>query len=390
MNQIAVPLAVSQTIIWASIYYLFPALILVWEGDLGWSRTALSGAYSMALLASAICATRMGRLIDEGHGRRVMITGTVSGIICLVALSQVSAIWQFYVVWIALGVSMSASLYEPCFALITHHMGRDAKRVILRITLIAGFAGTVSFPSANFLADQIGWRMAVIVFAVVVAITSLPLTLMATRNLVQLHPRPMDRAAPDQTLTGQQRRTLLLFSLAFITLAFNHNMVISHLLPLLAERSVSQALAVLVASLIGPMQVLGRLLMLASERRVSTYSATITCFVGLTVGAAALAMAGASIPMIFAFTFLHGASWGTMSNLRPAMTRDITDGAGFGAISGKIFAISLLGSALAPFAGALFWKMGGYDLMLGVAVMLAVLGTLLLLTMNAPEASRRI
>jgi hypothetical protein len=38
-RQIVWPLAIAETIVWAAMFYSFPALILVWERDLGWSKT---------------------------------------------------------------------------------------------------------------------------------------------------------------------------------------------------------------------------------------------------------------------------------------------------------------------------------------------------------------
>ena len=60
------PLAIAETIIWATLYYLFPALLLEWEQDLGWSKTELAGAFTMALVVTALLAPFVGRLIDHG------------------------------------------------------------------------------------------------------------------------------------------------------------------------------------------------------------------------------------------------------------------------------------------------------------------------------------
>ena len=76
----------------------------------------------------------------------------------LLFLSKVTEVWQFYAVWFGLGIAMSGSLYEACFAIITHSLGGNAKRAITIVTLIAGFAGTISFPSSHFLIENFGWR----------------------------------------------------------------------------------------------------------------------------------------------------------------------------------------------------------------------------------------
>ena len=61
----ALPLALAQLIVWASLYYSFPALLPDWEADLGWSKTQISGAFTSALLVTALLAPFAGRLIDR-------------------------------------------------------------------------------------------------------------------------------------------------------------------------------------------------------------------------------------------------------------------------------------------------------------------------------------
>ena len=46
-------LAIAQTLIWACIYYSFPALLLHWEASLGWSRADLTAAVTLAIFMSA-------------------------------------------------------------------------------------------------------------------------------------------------------------------------------------------------------------------------------------------------------------------------------------------------------------------------------------------------
>ena len=71
-------LAVAETVVWAGTLYIFPALLIHWEADLGWSKTTLAGAFTVAVLISAAAAPLAGRLIDAGHGVRLMTIGTVA------------------------------------------------------------------------------------------------------------------------------------------------------------------------------------------------------------------------------------------------------------------------------------------------------------------------
>ena len=90
MVSITLPLALAQTIIWASIFYLFPALLPIWESETDWSKAQLTGAFTIALISAAIVSPMAGRLIDAGWGRSLMLGGTLCATVCLVALSQVA------------------------------------------------------------------------------------------------------------------------------------------------------------------------------------------------------------------------------------------------------------------------------------------------------------
>ena len=165
----------AETIVWAAMYYSFPALLLEWEKDLGWSKTELTGALTLALLVCAVTAPFAGRIIDHGNGRTLLTGSALLGAILLILLSQVTQIWQFYAVWFLLGLAMAGCLYDACFALLTRTMGDKSKRAITLVTLVAGLAGTVSFPSATALAASIGWRGALLVFAGALVVIAAPL-----------------------------------------------------------------------------------------------------------------------------------------------------------------------------------------------------------------------
>ena len=168
-------LAIAQTLIWACIYYSFPALLLHWEASLGWSRADLTGAITLAIFMSAFCSPLYGRLIDAGKGVQMMTAASVLGGLCMMGLSLVAELWQFYLLWAVIGVCMAGSMYEPCFALITRARGDDAKRSIIFVTLVAGFAGTVSFPVAHSLVQAFGWRTAVLCFGLTAILIVAPL-----------------------------------------------------------------------------------------------------------------------------------------------------------------------------------------------------------------------
>src|SRR5437773_4334428 len=62
-------LCITETVSWGIIYYGFPVMLRPMEQELGWSRTVLTGAFSVGRGASALAALPVGRWLDR-HGPR--------------------------------------------------------------------------------------------------------------------------------------------------------------------------------------------------------------------------------------------------------------------------------------------------------------------------------
>lgn len=367
-------LAVGETLIWATILYVFPALILRWEQTLGWSKSELTLGITLAMLLFALCAPIAGRLIDAGRGAAMMGGASLLGAAGLVWLSSVETLWSFYGAWSILGVAMAGTLYEPCFAIVTRARGEDAKRSIIAITLVAGFASTISFPVAHNLSDAFGWRVTVLCFAAVAAFVAGPLLYAGVRMLETARSAVGHEAAPD---TPAQRRflarpTFWLLAFGFMFIAIVQGATLHHLLLIFDDRGVPPETAIVAASFIGPMQVAGRLAMMAGENRATNHGFAIAAFVLIAGAMAALFNAGAALVLVIGFVTLFGAAYGTVSILRPVIAREVLGGNNFGAKAGALAVPYLLGSASAPYLGSLLWGIGGYDLM--IAVLMACAG----------------
>ncbi len=373
-RRIVWPLAVAETLVWAALYYSFPALLLEWERNLGWSKTELAGALTLALVTSALLGPVTGRLIDRGFGRVVFSGSTALGAVLLAGLAWVEHLWQFYCVWFGIGVAMAGSLYDACFSVLTHSLGNDARRAITLVTLVAGFAGTLAFPSIHLLIGRFGWRDTVVIVAGVTLLIAVPLIWKACRQADQ---HRADQPAPSSAHPASHAlRTPVfwLLAVAFGMAYMEHFSLLTHLLPLLSERGLSDEVAVLTASSIGPMQVAGRLAMLAVEKYVSTFWIALACFLAIS-GAATALFCSQAVPLLLPlFVVLQGAGIGISSILRPVMTAELLGRAHFGVISGFLAIPSILAAALAPTIAALVWGMGGYETVILMAIATTLVG----------------
>jgi len=369
-------MAAGQGLVWAGMFYSFPALLPHWEGGLGWSKASLSGAFTLALLLSALAAPAAGRLIDRGHGPLLLGASALLGALLLLALSQAEAVWHFYLVWMGLGVLMAGALYEPCFAHLTHVLGAEARGAITTVTLIAGFAGTVSFPTSHLLAESFGWRGAMVGLALVVGLAGCPLMWWGARLSADTRSeRERDAPSPEGALAGALRSPVFwLVSIAFATTALNHGMVLSHFLPLASERGVAAGTAVLAASLIGPMQIVGRLAMVAVQKWLSMAAICMISFAFIAAASTALFFVALLPLLVFAFVALQGSGYGVTSIAKPVITLQYLGRRGFGVISGAVATAYMGAFALGPMSAALLHGLGGYDFVIVGCVVLALAG----------------
>lgn len=363
-------LALGQTLIYAGVYYAFPALLPDLEAGTGWGKTTLALGPTLAFLIMAGLTVVTGRLVDRGLGGEMLVWGPVLaglGVLGL-GLAPHPAVWLAS--WALIGVAQAGCLYETCFAFLTRRLGPGARAAITKVTLVAGFAGTLAFPLGHAVGERFGGQGGMLVFAGVAALAA-PCNLWAVRSLRrQARAGAESRATPPGVLRVVLRRPAFwALAACFGLLYLNHGVLITYVLALFSDRGAPEGMATLAASLIGPSQVLSRLVFLMGEARVGNARAMLLAVGGMVLASAVLWSAGAAPGLIFAFAAAQGAGAGLISILRPVLVAEVLGRQGFGAISGAVAVSPILASAAAPALGALMLEAGG-----PVAVYAACLG----------------
>src|SRR5215475_15870192 len=144
-NRVAVVLVLgtTQTLAWASSFYL-PAILgdRIAE-DLGISSTWFFAAFSAALVVSAVVGPRAGRTVDAVGGREVLAVSNLILAAGLALLAFAHSQAMLWLAWLILGLGMGIGLYDTAFAALGRIYGLQARSAITGITLLAGFASTV-------------------------------------------------------------------------------------------------------------------------------------------------------------------------------------------------------------------------------------------------------
>src|SRR5437660_4643425 len=172
---IILALGTTQTLAWASSYYLPAILADPIARDLGVSSNWIFAAFSASLVISALLGPRIGRQIDLVGGRSVLSMSNLVLAAGLTLLGFATSIPVLVIAWLLLGIAMGMGLYDAAFGALGRIYGDAARRSITGITLIAGFASTVGWPLTALGLEKIGWRNTCFVWSAAHILLGLPL-----------------------------------------------------------------------------------------------------------------------------------------------------------------------------------------------------------------------
>ncbi|MGQ2906133.1 MAG: MFS transporter [Neoaquamicrobium sediminum] len=365
-------LGAAQICSWGTLFYGFPLIAEAMQADLGWSKPTLYGAATLGMLLAGLAAYPVGAAIDRGHGRLLMSGASVLAGILLAAWSQVEGLVVFYIVLAGLGGMQAATLYEPAFAVIARRVGPlNARKGITALTLWGGFASTVFIPVIQFLIETQGWRGALLVMAGVNIVVCGGLYLVA---IDPLHDAPIRAAEPDETPPAVGRAAVAAamrkpsywgLMLAWVSYALAFSSLTYHFFPLLLERGLDSAGAVLVLTVIGPAQVAGRILIRAFAAEAPVRSVGSVVVVVFPLAVIGFAFVPPEVLVLAGVAAFYGAANGMITIVRGMAVPEMVTRDGYGAVNGSLVAPMNIMTALAPLGAALLWQAsGGYGAVL--------------------------
>ncbi len=384
LGPFAVWLSCAQLITWGSVFYTFSLLMGPIERELGLSRAESSLAFSLALLADGLMAYPVGRWIDQGHERRVMAWGSAWVGACLLAHSFIDSLSGFYVVWMALGLGMSATLYAPVFAVVTRRFPNDFRRAIIIMTFLGGLASTVFIPLSSWLIQALGWRHALWVLALLQWLICLPLHAWFLKGAPQNFNASTSSPLPHNDLNEKPKPAIgvhlkrppfwLLAGFMLMT-AIVSSALPAHMVSLLEEAHMSPAWVIAIPASIGVIQVLGRLLLFVFEKHLDVHAANkwIPCLVPL--GLVFLVAGGLATWAALLFVIFYGLGNGLNTIVKGTAMAQYVSREHVGQLNGLLGLPLAMGRAIAPWALGLMWTTeDGYTIGLRWLLLVGLIG----------------
>lgn len=349
--------------------------------DLGWSRTAFTGAVTLQSLTTLMVAPVVGILLDRYGPRFIMAWGALVAAGGYLLLGRVTELWQFYVLYAlaaALGLHELGNLVTT--ATITKWFIRMRGRA-LAVNSAGTHLGHIIFaPITAFLVSAIGWRMTWGVLGIVVLAATFPPAVLFMRRTPEdmgLRPDGDPPVQPASDENGQRARsaieprwdvrsalrtrTLWVLVIANNLASIAYGGVIYHLVPFYTDIGYSlQAASTIIA--------LNHLTALSTkwpwgliaDRIPPRYGLMVT-YGGRAAGLLFLAL-GTSPLRVFGYVLVSGSLSHSIAMFQTKMWADYYGRAFIGSIRGVLTPLNFISSIGGPlFAAFVFDSLGSYN-----------------------------
>lgn len=380
-------LSLSVTVSFGALFYAFSVLITDQAAGDEFSTTALSAAYSGALLVAGAVAYPIGRWTDHYGVRWILRAGAILGSGGMFLYGRAQEPWQITVVSIVLlGPAAGMLFYEPAFIAVDRwYQGLRKGRAIGVLTVVGGLAGPVFIPLTSWLVSAVGWRDTCTILAV---------SVLAAAGLAGIARTPPSHggagaSAEASGLRAAVRDSRFVLFGAATTLSFAAaQALIFHRIAAFEDGGWSVGLVAALAAISGLAGLPGRYLAPLVSERVSPAVVHAVLDIAL-AGAALFAIGGSAAWQLGGHFVLFGLFFGALAPMRAVVMGAWFSGPSYGRIMGAQWTAAALLAAGAPAvvgAGRDFY--GGYDLpMLGVGVVLVAAA---LLTLAAGRAHTKV
>ncbi len=237
--------------------------------DLGWSRTEISGAYSLAQIVYGIFSIIIG-LINDKFGPRVAVTlcGIGAGLGCLL-MSQVSSVWHIYLFYGVL-FGIGNAVFVPLLSTIT-------KWFVKRRSMMSGIAfagsgfGMLIMPLVvNWFISSYDWRLSFAIVGITILVISVFAAIFLRTSPEQVGQTAYGQSLADKNILRQELsgysfknalRTARFWMMCAIMVCYGFSFVSLnvHVVPYASDSGISGTAAASILTIMGAATIIGQI-----------------------------------------------------------------------------------------------------------------------------------
>jgi len=355
------------------------------EMHFGWSRTQLTGAFSLAQLEGSLIGPLMGYLIDKIGPRRMVFIGfSITGL-GFILFSQTTHITTFYISYALIMLGTAAGTWLPMMAVINRWFNRMKGRAMAVAGEGSFLGGLLLVPALAWAVNpaQHGWSATAMWIGIVFLAAGWPLSRLIRERPENYGQRPDGTPPttpsklfdePSNAVTNSDdgpeftaRQAIRTSAFWYIT--FGHalsSMLIAtltvHMVPMLTDQGLSLQTAAYVWSILMAVGAIFQLIGGYVGDRIPINLALFGFTAVQTVGFLTAAFVD-SLSIAIVFAILYGAGFGGRVPLTTAIRGDYFGKEAFATITGISMAPLYMFMLIAPlFAAAMFDARGSYTL----------------------------
>ncbi len=358
--------------------------------DLDWTRTMVSGAYSLGFLWHSVIYLPAGRLNDRYGPRLVLAISIIVLSAGYALMSIINAPWQLYIFYgIVVGTGMGFGLVPVVSTVSRWFVKRRGMALGLTVAGL-GIGALVLAPFAQFLITKFDWRNSYLLIAGILLVIGLPIS-----RLMRLHPseKGLLPYGINEMAEGSKHNNLLstvdftfkqaiktkafwlLFTM-YVFHAFVVQMVMVHLKAYAIDFGIAEMTAATALGLVGGTSIAGRLVIGSLSDRIGRKACFFVAY--LLMAVMLLWLIEARQPwQFYLFSSVYGFAYGGNVPLFPAVVADWFGTKFHGIIYGTLMLATGIGGAIGPLlAGYIYDTRGSYNIaiIIGAVVLFIALG----------------
>jgi MFS family permease len=350
-------LGLTQIIGYGAVYYCFAILAKDIARDFNWTQSQFYGCISLGLAGGGLTSSFAGKAFDRFGAANLMTIGSVLMAVALAAAAAAPSGILFGLALVLANIVSTLVLYDAAFTSLVQLSAVDGSRRITYLTLIAGFASSIFWPLATTMDASFGWRVTLLVFAVMNVVVCAPAHWLLSRWYEDA------KTAGEQIIAANSNEKIgslkpryfgiatILVTIGFLLGSVALSAILVQMVPVLQSLGFG-ASSLWASTLFGPAQVVVRFtnLVAGSKRHpltVSILSALLMPLGLFIVAGAAPALVGAIVGVVFI-----GMSSGLKSIVQGTLPLELFGSKGYGARLGFMASFRLIAAAAAPFVFA--------------------------------------
>lgn len=363
--------------------------------EFGWSRAITSAAYSIMTLIAGLLGILAGRLSDKFGPRLVCtVSGACMGV-GFMLMSQVHTVWQVYLVYALIIAAGTGAAWPIVLPLVPKWF--TARKGLMTGILASGVGfGIIAIPpAASWLIYNLGWRPAYIIVggvALVLLVVAAQFLRSAPKQEGQ-QPLGGDKIKSDATVTEEagldfreaiRTRAFALMCTIYFCFGFCLHSVMVHIVPHATEFGIAATTAASIISLIGMLNIAGKLIIGSTSDRLGVKPSLIASLVLLFVAFFWLQFA-TELWMFYLFAALFALAYGGIMAMQALMMAELFGLRSPAALLGLLSFAYTIGGASGPYVtGYVFDITNSYNLAFLFAAFLAIAGTVLASLLKRP------